>query len=107
MFTPCSATCGGGAQSRARICNNPAPQFNGKDCIGPANETRACNTFYCPSKFIPKYYMECILMPFIFSRFRILENVLIGKIFVIITSRTKTEKSANKVSVITTVSMSR
>nr|XP_058946642.1 uncharacterized protein LOC131774603 [Pocillopora verrucosa] len=48
VFSPCSTTCGGGVQTRTRLCNNPTPQYNGQDCIGPANETRACNTFYCP-----------------------------------------------------------
>ena len=44
-------------QSRSRVCNNPAPQYNGKDCVGPVNETRACNTFYCPSKFELHLYL--------------------------------------------------
>ena len=57
VFTPCSATCGGGMQSRSRVCNNPPPQYNGKDCVGPVNETRACNTFYCPSKFELHLYL--------------------------------------------------
>ena len=53
-YTSCSATCGGGEQVRTRQCNNPTPQYKGKDCkwIGPANETRACNTFYCPSELV-------------------------------------------------------
>ena len=51
-FSPCSGSCGGGLQTRSRQCDNPKPLYGGLDCarLGPANETRACNTFYCPSK---------------------------------------------------------
>lgn len=62
VFTPCSATCGGGVQSRSRVCNNPLPQYNGKDCVGPVNETRACNTFYCPSKLKLHLYLSVQLV---------------------------------------------
>ena len=51
-FSECSLSCGGGSQIRKRACDNPKPYYGGKDCthLGPANETRSCNTFYCPSK---------------------------------------------------------
>jgi hypothetical protein len=39
----CSATCGGGTQTRS--CNNPAPANNGSDCSGDAYQ--ACNTQAC------------------------------------------------------------
>lgn len=51
-FKDCSKSCGAGLQYRTRTCDNPKPLYGGKNCtrLGPANETRACNTFYCPSK---------------------------------------------------------
>lgn len=44
----CSVTCGGGMQTRSRLCNNPAPQFGGKDCIGDVTENQICNKQDCP-----------------------------------------------------------
>lgn len=44
----CSVTCGGGAQKRSRLCNNPTPQFGGKDCVGDVTETQICNKQDCP-----------------------------------------------------------
>merc|ERR1712159_593561 len=45
-WSACSATCGGGTQTR--ICNNPAPKNGGKNCA-PMTETRTCNPDACPS----------------------------------------------------------
>jgi len=45
-WSECSATCGGGTQSRS--CNNPVPSNGGKDCVGEG--TRACNTDDCHVK---------------------------------------------------------
>lgn len=47
----CSATCGGGIQQRLRSCTNPVPKNGGKDCndLGPALETKNCNSQPCPS----------------------------------------------------------
>ncbi|XP_072284946.1 thrombospondin-1 [Pyxicephalus adspersus] len=44
----CSVTCGGGAQKRERLCNNPKPQFGGKDCLGDSVDSRICNKQDCP-----------------------------------------------------------
>lgn len=44
----CSLTCGGGVQTRKRLCNNPAAQFGGKECVGEAKDTQMCNKKSCP-----------------------------------------------------------
>ena len=51
-FEECSEECGGGEQSRSRSCDNPKPAHGGKDCsdIGPAMETKPCNTQACPGR---------------------------------------------------------
>jgi len=46
-WSPCSAKCGGGVQSRTRVCNNPEPAFGGMACVGEALETRTCNSARC------------------------------------------------------------
>lgn len=35
-------------QTRSRLCNNPAPQFGGKDCVGDVTENQICNKQDCP-----------------------------------------------------------
>ncbi|XP_078312803.1 coadhesin-like [Crassostrea virginica] len=44
----CTETCGGGIQTRARNCSNPAPQYGGSDCPGFSSSTQTCNTHNCP-----------------------------------------------------------
>lgn len=44
----CSLTCGGGVQSRKRLCNDPEPKFGGKECVGDSNESQLCNEKACP-----------------------------------------------------------
>ncbi|XP_052105125.1 uncharacterized protein LOC127738077 isoform X2 [Mytilus californianus] len=48
LWGKCSKTCGGGMQSRTRICNNPAPSEGGKVCEGSDEETQPCRTDKCP-----------------------------------------------------------
>ena len=43
-WSTCSATCGGGTQTRT--CTNPAPSGGGADCVGPSSQS--CNTQACP-----------------------------------------------------------
>ena len=43
-YGACSKTCGQGTQSRT--CSNPAPENDGKACVGHA--TQLCNTQACP-----------------------------------------------------------
>ena len=51
-WSECSATCGGGTQTRTRTCTNPAPAHGGSDCQGKSSETQDCNTLPCPSEFL-------------------------------------------------------
>ena len=43
IWSKCSASCGGGIQTRLRYCNNPAPMYGGRDCQGYAEEHIKCN----------------------------------------------------------------
>uniref|UniRef100_A0A0N5AHH3 PLAC domain-containing protein n=1 Tax=Syphacia muris TaxID=451379 RepID=A0A0N5AHH3_9BILA len=43
-FGPCSVSCGGGFQSRTRLCYEKCP---GCLCEGPSTEQRYCNTEKC------------------------------------------------------------
>ena len=51
-WSKCWANCGGGKQTRIRICKGP--YYGGKKCRGKVEngdfETRSCNTHACPSK---------------------------------------------------------
>ncbi len=55
----CSATCGGGTQTRT--CTNPAPANGGAACSGPSSQacnTQACNACY-PAADPPGYGTAC------------------------------------------------
>ena len=46
----CTVTCGGGSQTRTRLCNNPIPQGSGNHCSIDGttdNEVLDCNTASC------------------------------------------------------------
>ena len=50
-FSSCSVTCGSGTKTRTRKCNNPFPDYGGRNCSssGPSSETVECNgTVHCP-----------------------------------------------------------
>ncbi|XP_022809965.1 coadhesin-like, partial [Stylophora pistillata] len=47
-WSDCSATCGGGRRARSRKCDNPIPQYDGKNCVGPSLQTEDCNMKDCP-----------------------------------------------------------
>lgn len=46
----CSKTCGGGLLKMTRVCDNPKPQFGGKECDGPIEKDSSmpCNPHKCP-----------------------------------------------------------
>ncbi|XP_013387743.1 SCO-spondin [Lingula anatina] len=47
VWTPCSAPCGPGIQTRGRSCDSPAPAFGGRPCVGPNYEETVCNLGAC------------------------------------------------------------
>ncbi|XP_059164384.1 SCO-spondin-like [Physella acuta] len=46
VWSTCSASCGGGNQTRNRICVQPL--YGGLPCQGSNNETQNCNEKHCP-----------------------------------------------------------
>lgn len=46
-WSACSQSCGIGYQERQRECNNPRPQFNGRDCAGSGVEQQQCMVQQC------------------------------------------------------------
>ena len=56
-YGACTATCGGGTQSKSRSCNNPLPSNGGLNCVlsdGTGNrgtiesQSQSCNSQACP-----------------------------------------------------------
>ena len=43
-FSKCTGKCGTGVMVRTRVCDSPAPQNGGMDCIGPSMEKQTCDT---------------------------------------------------------------
>lgn len=43
----CTVPCGGGQQTRYRVCDNPRPAYGGRQCPGASDETRPCNELPC------------------------------------------------------------
>uniref|UniRef100_A0A8C6RNG9 ADAM metallopeptidase with thrombospondin type 1 motif 12 n=1 Tax=Nannospalax galili TaxID=1026970 RepID=A0A8C6RNG9_NANGA len=58
-WSHCSRTCGAGAQSAERLCNNPEPKFGGKYCTGERKRYRLCNVHPCQSDFPTFRQMQC------------------------------------------------
>lgn len=46
-WSSCSRACGGGVQTRARLCSSPAPRNGGLFCEGKGLASRACNVEEC------------------------------------------------------------
>ena len=63
-WSDCSASCGGGDQSRSRTCDYPSPLYGGKDCTedGSTNsESKRCNENDCQSKNDRTNYVDLFL----------------------------------------------
>ena len=51
-WSSCSRTCGSdGTQSRNRACNDPPPENDGDQCVGPSTEVRPCGRWSCPGTY--------------------------------------------------------
>lgn len=46
-WSNCTVGCNGGQRTRTRLCNQPAPDCNGKPCAGEPTEIESCNTQPC------------------------------------------------------------
>ncbi|XP_058420257.1 A disintegrin and metalloproteinase with thrombospondin motifs 12 isoform X2 [Diceros bicornis minor] len=58
-WSHCSRTCGAGAQSAERLCNNPEPKFGGKYCTGERKRYRLCNVHPCRRDTPTFRQMQC------------------------------------------------
>lgn len=58
-WSHCSRTCGAGAQSAERLCNNPEPKFGGKYCTGERKRYRLCNVHPCRTDTPTFRQMQC------------------------------------------------
>ncbi|XP_062943282.1 A disintegrin and metalloproteinase with thrombospondin motifs 12 isoform X2 [Cynocephalus volans] len=58
-WSHCSRTCGAGAQSAERLCNNPEPKFGGKYCTGERKRYRLCNVHPCRPDAPTFRQMQC------------------------------------------------
>ncbi|KAF7241335.1 Hemicentin-1, partial [Varanus komodoensis] len=47
-WSACSASCGGGEQTRTRLCSSPPPSNKGRPCPGDESQISRCNAQACP-----------------------------------------------------------
>ena len=50
LWTSCPVSCGGGTQSRLRVCLGPFA--GGLPCTGPARDEKDCNITPCPGQYL-------------------------------------------------------
>lgn len=55
-WSSCSKKCGGGIQYQQLVC--VPPKGNGKQCLGPSERTRPCNSQPCPDFEKAQYFMK-------------------------------------------------
>ena len=48
----CTKTCAGGLKVRHRKCDDPQPEYGGKNCSGKSEEKTECATWSCPGKLV-------------------------------------------------------
>lgn len=51
-WTACDKPCGYGKRKRTRSCNDPAPKYDGKNCVGADTQYRMCNMVPCPDNML-------------------------------------------------------
>ncbi|XP_068689559.1 A disintegrin and metalloproteinase with thrombospondin motifs 16-like, partial [Montipora foliosa] len=60
-YSPCSHTCGGGVQHRARTCTNPSPKNGGNYCQGSnLGHWRMCNFMPCINVSVSYRQKKCL-----------------------------------------------
>ncbi|XP_033637175.1 SCO-spondin-like [Asterias rubens] len=47
-WTQCPVTCGGAQVNHTRVCNNPTPRYDGRQCEGPTVSGKLCAGVACP-----------------------------------------------------------
>ena len=52
-WTKCTKTCGFGSKVRNRKCDDPRPEYGGKNCSGKSEENTECSTWSCPGELVP------------------------------------------------------
>lgn len=57
-WSGCSATCGGGTQTRSRSCTNPSPSGGGANCSGSSTGSTSCNNQPCPGEVTGSAYCD-------------------------------------------------
>ena len=60
-FSPCTANCGGGNQSRSRNCWNAGSDHYVFDCPGNSSDRRSCNTHRCTISNFYQKFRACLL----------------------------------------------
>lgn len=69
-WSPCSATCGSGAKTRTRHCNNPSASHGGAYCDGNNSESVICSVQSCAGKklsLVKEISLGLTLMDFLFK----------------------------------------
>ena len=56
----CKVTCGTGSKSRSRVCDNPAPEHGGADCVGDEEEQEGCILEPCAGRITNELYWKDI-----------------------------------------------
>ena len=76
----CDKYCGGGVQTKIRLCTNPKPRFGGKSCEGDGQMTKACNTHACPGKCFDQFLTENLFIGAEFGLLFLQTNNLVGSL---------------------------
>ena len=79
-YTGCSESCGG-IKTRSRNCTNPAPAFNGTQCLGHSSEDVKCpNNCSGQCNYHSVFFLFHIVLNLIFPAWKIKLNIKLEKI---------------------------
>lgn len=67
-WSECSVSCQGGAKTRDRTCDNPAPDPDGTPCTGSNTETTNCNNKACPGNLLTVNYSFTLKLHFVSNK---------------------------------------